>query len=640
MKKSKRRKKKKGVFRGPPATKRKRKYLWLNVAPDDLWLKVRRGKTIWEALQKTDVNLESDCGGHGKCGKCKVKVLSSIGPPSKEAKKLLDEEELRTGIRLACRTKIRKDLSIYVGEADPELQFFQILKTGHLPLLQLDPLIDKALVSVPPDLLYEGVSDLERIKLMLGPKYHNLKASIYCLGTLPKMLKKTGYYGTAVLHDNYLMAWQEKEELGRSYGLVFDLGTTTLVGKLIRMLDGIEVAAISHINSQVKYGTDIVSRLHYLKNHPKGLRQLHDLLVKDLNSITKRLLEVDRLKPDEVFVAVAAGNTTMQHLLLNVDPVGIAQAPFSPLLKDGTVIRAADVGLKLHPEARLYLMPARAGYIGGDLISVILASGAAEQDDSLILGLDIGTNGEIFLGNRKRLLTCSTAAGPALEGASISHGMIARLGAIEGVSFQDSNLGYRIIGNIKPKGICGSGLVDLVAVLLHCGVIDHEGFMGALGQGISNDLNSRIINWSEVNDFLVASAQESYDLRHIYLTQKDIREVQLAKAAISAGIKILMDEMGVGIKDIDQVCLAGALGNYVNPVSVMRIGLLPKINLQIIKNLGNATSTGATMVLLSKAHWQKANELARFIEHIELSTRLDFNQYFIENIDFPEENLW
>jgi uncharacterized 2Fe-2S/4Fe-4S cluster protein (DUF4445 family) len=610
------------------------------VAPDDLWLKARRGKTIWEALQKTDLNLESDCGGQGKCGKCKVKVLSSIGPPSKEAKNLLDEEDLKTGIRLACRTKIRKDLSIYVGEADPELQFFQILKTGHLPLLQLDPLIEKTLVSVPSDLLYEGISDLERIKLMLGPRYDNLKASIYCLGTLPKMLKKTHYYGTAVLHDNYLMAWQEQKELGRNYGLVFDLGTTTLVGKLIRMLDGIEVAAISRINSQVKYGTDVVSRLHYLKDHPKGLRQFHDLLVKDLNRIIRRLLEVDGLKPDEIFVAVAAGNTTMQHLLLNVDPVGIAQAPFSPLLRDGTVIRAADVGLKLHPEARLYLMPARAGYIGGDLISVILASGVAEQDDSLILGLDIGTNGEIFLGNKKRLLTCSTAAGPALEGARISHGMIARLGAIEGVSFQNSNLHYRIIGNIKPKGICGSGLVDLVAVLLHCGVINHEGLVSGLGQEIPNDLNSRIINRSTVNDFLVASAQESYDGRPIYLTQKDIREVQLAKAAIAAGIKTLMDEMGVGIKDIDQVCLAGALGNYVNPVSIMRIGLLPKINPQIIKNLGNAACTGAAMVLLSKAHWQKANELGHFIDHIELSTRLDFNQYFIDSIDFPEENFW
>ena len=640
MKKFKRRKKKKAVLRGPPANKRKRKYLWLNVFPDDLWLKVRRGKTIWEVLQNTDSDLGSDCGGQGKCGKCKVKVLSTIGPPSKEAKELLDEEELNTGIRLACRTKIKKDLAIYVGEANSELKYFQILKAGYLPLLQLDPLIEKTLVSVPPDLLYEGISDLERIKLMLGPKYDNLRASIYCLGTLPKMLKKTGYYGTAVLHDNYLMAWQEQEKLGRNYGLVFDLGTTTLVGKLIRMLDGIEVAAISRINSQVKYGADVVSRLHYLINHPKGLRQLHDLLVKDLNRITSRLLEVDGLKPDEIFVAVAAGNTTMQHLLLNVNPVGIAQAPFSPLLKDGTVIRAADVGLKLHPEARLYLMPARAGYIGGDLISVILSSGAADQDDSLILGLDIGTNGEIFLGNRKRMLTCSTAAGPALEGASISHGMIARLGAIEGVSFQNSNLHYRIIGNIKPKGLCGSGLVDLVAVLLHCGVIDYEGLVGDVGQEISNDLNSRIINRSTVNDFLVASAQESYDGRPIYLTQKDIREVQLAKAAIAAGIKTLMNEMGVGIKDIDQMCLAGALGNYVNPISIMRIGLLPKINPQIIKNLGNAASTGAAMVLLSKAHWQKANKLAHFIDHIELSTRLDFNQYFIESIDFPEENLW
>jgi uncharacterized 2Fe-2S/4Fe-4S cluster protein (DUF4445 family) len=612
----------------------------LNVLPDDLWLKVRRGKTIWEALQKTDVELESNCGGQGKCGKCKVKLLSSIGAPSPEARELLDEEELQQGVRLACRTKIRKDLTIYLGEADPDLEYFQILKSGYLPLMELDPLVDKRLVSIPSELRYAGVSDLDRIRLALSPDYQDLKASLHCLGTLPAMLRVTRYQGAAVLHDNYLMAWQYWEEGGRRYGLVFDLGTSTLVGKLISLEDGHEVAAISRINSQWRYGADVISRLNYAKTHPHGLDHLQRLLLKDLNGIIKRLLEVDGLERNELFVAVAAGNTTMQHFLLTLDPAGIAEAPFSPILRDGVVIRAADVGLELHPEARLYVLPAKAGYIGGDLVGVILASSAAEQGEETVLGLDLGTNGEIFLGNNRRMMTCSTAAGPALEGARISRGMIAQAGAIEGVSLGDGNLDYQVIGNIKPKGICGSGLVDLVAVLLHCGIIDHEGLIVVPEAGVADGLRVRVVDRSGVNAFLVASAEETYDGRPIYLTQRDVREVQLAKAAVAAGVRTLMDAMGLRIEDIDRVYLAGALGNYAKPLSAIRIGLIPGVDPTIVRSLGNAASTGAAMVLLSRAHWQKCNRLVEFLEHVELSSRLDFNDCFVEHMDFPTENMW
>jgi uncharacterized 2Fe-2S/4Fe-4S cluster protein (DUF4445 family) len=304
------------------------------------------------------------------------------------------------------------------------------------------------------------------------------------------------------------------------------------------------------------------------------------------------------------------------------------------------IVKAGDVGLEVHPEALLYVMPTRSGYIGGDLISAVLASGAAEQDDLMILGMDLGTNGEIFLGNRKRLLTCSAAAGPALEGAKISHGMIARSGAIEGVSSGNGDLSCRVISNIKPKGICGSGLVDLAAVLLHNGIVDHEGLVQPDLDNANDIAGSRVIERSGVYDFLVAGADESFDGRPIYLTQQDIRELQLAKGAVAAGIRTLMDEMGIGVDGIDRIYLAGALGNYVHPLSAMRIGLIPRVRPGIVQSLGNAASTGASMVLLSKAYWQKANNLAHSIEHIELSTRLDFNEYFVESLNFPEQNLW
>jgi len=639
-------KQKKHSIGSPPAKKHEAGYVWLNVLPDDLWLNIRQGETILEALQKTDVGLEGDCGGLGKCGKCKVKVLSLTDPPSKAGKKFLDEEELKQGIRLACRTKVNHDLVISTGEADTAAEYLQILTTSHilksrhLPILCLEPLVHKRLLTLPPSLPNEGLSDLDRIRMAIGPKHQDLRATIHCLRTLPEMLKRTQFCGAAVIHDECLMAWQDREEEHRNYGLVFDLGTSTLVGKLISLVDGGEVAVASCLNSQSKHGTNVISRLQYVKEHTKGLERLHHLLIKDLNQITARLLKTAGLKPNDIFVAVAAGNTTMQHLLLTLNPSGIAEAPFSPVLTDGLIVKAADVGLELHPEALFYVMPAKSGYIGGDLISDILASGAWEQEGEIILGLDLGTNGEIFLGNHKRLMTCSAAAGPALEGARISHGMIARAGAIEGVSFEEGNLHYQVIGNIKPKGICGSGLVELVAVLLQFGIIDYEGLIRPPQERAAEDLSSRIINRSGVYDFLIASAEESYDQRPIYLTQKDVRELQLAKGAIAAGVKTLMDEMGIGTEDIHRVYLAGALGNYVNPYSAMRIGLIPRLDPEIVTSLGNAASTGASMVLLSKDYWQMANELVDFIEHVELSSRLDFNQYFIEHMDFPEENLW
>jgi uncharacterized 2Fe-2S/4Fe-4S cluster protein (DUF4445 family) len=525
----------------------------LNVLPRQLWLRVSRGVTIWEALQETNVDLEGDCGGLGKCGKCKVKVVSAIGRPTKVERELLSEDELTQGIRLACRTKIKKDIQIDVGEPDPQLEHMQILKTGFRPILQLDPLVDQKIVTSPPELAQEGVSDLDRIKIALGPDYQDVTATLGCLRSLPEVVKRSQFDGAVVLHDNQLMAWQEWGKLGRRYGIVFDLGTTTLVGKLISLLDTTEIAAISCLNGQYKYGSNVISRLQYVKDHPDGLNKLNRLLMADLNRITEGLLEVGRLDPDDILVAVLAGNTTMQHLALGLPPLGIAEAPFTPVLTDGLTTRATDVGLNMHPEALVYVMPVRSGYVGGDLIGVILASGAAEQDDQIVLGLDLGTNGEVFLGNRKRLLTCSAAAGPALEGARISSGMIAKTGAIESVSIYETGLHYRVIGNTKPKGLCGSGLVDLAALLLHVDLIDREGLVRPPSYETESGLESRLFPGKDVYRFLIASKSESYNGNEVYLTQSDVRELQLAKAAVAAGIRTLIDDMGISLSDIHRV---------------------------------------------------------------------------------------
>jgi uncharacterized 2Fe-2S/4Fe-4S cluster protein (DUF4445 family) len=621
-----------------PSEKNKRIKVNVKVLPEGLRLKVRWGTTIMEALQEVDVRVEGDCGGLGKCGRCRVRVLSEMRPPSEEENELLGEDEIEEGIRLACRSRIEKDLVIQVEETDSERLDHQILATGTRPVFQLDPLIDERLVILDTTPQKNGLSDCERIKLALGGEYPDLEVSLHCLRTLPALLEKTSFKVTAAIHRNSLLALHEREEVGGLYGLTFDLGTSTLVGKIIRLSDGKEIAAISRLNSQSKYGADIISRIQYVKEQRHGLEELSRLIINDLNQITKQLLEVGDLKADDIFITVAAGNTTMQHLLLSLNPTDIAHAPFAPVSTDGLILRAADIGITLHPEALLYVMPSRSGYIGGDLISMILASGCAEQDDKIALGLDLGTNGEIFLGNRKRLMTCSAAAGPALEGARISHGMIAKEGAIESVYAEDGNLRYQVIGNVEPRGLCGSGLVDLVAVLLERSIIDQGGLMQPPQGGSGDTLSARVIERDKgIYDFLVAATEESFSQKPIYFSQKDVRELQLAKGAVAAGIQILMDQMGVGIRDIDLVYVAGAFGNYIHPQSALRIGLIPKVDPKIIHTIGNAASTGASMVLLAKGYWKLANELANSLEHVELSTRPDFNEYFIENLNFPPE---
>ncbi|MBW2227872.1 MAG: DUF4445 domain-containing protein [Deltaproteobacteria bacterium] len=620
-----------------------KKMVWLNILPDDVWIKVRRGDTVYNALQNTEIELEKDCAGLGKCGKCKIRVITPLGKPSEETLELLDPDELERGIRLACQTKILRNLAIYTKELDDETEFFQILKHGHMPEVELDPLIERRQVSIPPPSLENSLSDVQRIREALGPEYQNLKTTYRCLFSLYKNLRATDFEGTAIIHNNCLVEWQPRDSIGGVFGLTFDLGTSTLVGKLVNLLEGQEVAVISRFNSQRKYGADVISRIQYIKGHPKGLVHLQKILIRDLNLITKRLLESFRLKQKDILVSVAAGNTTMQHFMLSLDPTGIAEAPFTPLITEGMTFRARDVGLRLHPDAMLYVMPAKSGYIGGDLIGFILSSGAAEQDDKLVLGLDLGTNSEIFLGNKSRMLTCSAAAGPALEGARISHGMIARAGAIESFRFEENDIFYNVIGNIKPKGLCGSGLVDLAALLLHHGIVDPEGLICPPDQHKKrNSMTARVIQTqeNEIHDFLLASPRDSLDGKPIVLTQKDIRELQLAKAAIASGIKILLKTMGAGIEDIDDVYLAGALGNYVHPLSAMRIGLLPKVNPEKIISLGNAASTGANMILLSKRYWERSAEIAADLEHLELSGHADFFDSFIEEMDFPTENLW
>ncbi len=646
MKKPKKNKKgkKKRQYRTPPSVRKKeKKFVWLNVLPDNIWVKAKRGETVLEALRDTDLDLEGDCGGLGKCGKCKIRVITSIGAPSPEESELLKKEELEAGVRLACRIVLKKNLVIHTELEDREVEFFQILKHGDLPEMRRDPLLESVSLTLPSPSLENPSSDFQRIRKALGPEYRDLSITYNCLSSIHDELRTNDYAGTAIIHKNCLLDWHYRKSTGGTFGIIFDMGTSTLVGKLINLEEGDEVAVASRYNSQRKYGSNIISRIQHVKENRDGLSRMQALLVRDLNIIIRNLVEAADVMPEDIFISVAAGNTTMQHFLLGIDPRSIAETPFTPIVTEGVTFNARDIGLNLNRNAILYIMPAKSGYIGGDLIGFILASKAAEQEEKIVLGMDFGTNGEIFLGNKRRIITCSAAAGPALEGEKITHGMIGKAGAIERFHFHENNLAYHVIGNIKPKGLCGSGLVDIVAILLHHGFIDTEGLLGPISEGGMNDfMESRLISNPEsgVYDFLIASPDESFTGEPIYLQQTDIRELQLAKSAIAAGTNILLRTMGLEMTDVDTIYLAGALGNYVHPYSAMRIGLIPISDPEKISSLGNAASIGANMVLLSKYYWERATEITDSIENVELSNHPDFFDLFISEMDFHDLNLW
>ncbi len=634
-------KKRKKSDRPPPAAS-KRKAIWLNVLPDDKWIRVKKGTSVFEALEPTEIELDGECGGLGTCGKCKIRVLTAVAPPDEQERELLDTEELEAGVRLACRIRINKSLTVHTDVAPGEMELFQILKHGQSPVTELDPLLERHRVDVVPPSIDHPESDFYRLRKALGESYRDLKPTYSCLSTLYEDLRRTGFSGEALIHGKCMVGWTEPGSVSGRYGIIFDIGTTTLVGKLIDLNDGLEVSVISRLNSQSRFGSNVISRIQYVREKKNGLKRMREMLIRDLNLIIRRLLEANGLNEEDVFVAVAAGNTTMQHFLLGLDPSGIAEAPFAPVVTEGITFRTSFLGLAMHPDAMLYVMPSRSGYIGGDLISFILASGAAEED-RMILGLDFGTNGEIFLGNRRRMLTCSAAAGPALEGARISRGMIARAGAIEGTRVENDQLIHHVIGNVKARGICGSGLVDLVAVLLHYGVIDEEGLLGPDRIQEPGDLLRSRVVWrrrKKAYGFMAVSPEESFNGERILLTQKDVRELQLAKSAIAAGVQILMQELDVTPDDLDIVYLAGALGNYVNPLSAMRIGLIPTVSADKIVSLGNAASAGADMALLSKTYWARAARIVEKVEHVELSVHPQFYDRFIDAMNFSPDNIW
>ncbi|MBM4339426.1 MAG: DUF4445 domain-containing protein [Deltaproteobacteria bacterium] len=597
------------------------------------------GETVLEAARESGVEVESLCGGLRNCGKCKVQLLDgTLSPFTDDESKFIPDCEKANGYRLACVAQILSDVQIFVPEIS-RIEKQGLRKAVAERTIGLNPAILPYYVELPPASLNDLTADVDRLKNGLWEKYHlhGLDIDYPTLLKLSHALREKDWKVTASI-------WMEKEILdvrpGRSdhfYGLAIDIGTTTIAGYLCDLQNGELIATQSMMNPQVVYGEDVMSRITYTATHADGLEKLHRSIINGLNQLIKAIVEGCSLFSKDILDLTVVGNTAMHHLFLKIDPQYLGVSPFTPTVHQSINIKARDLGLKVHPSANVYLLPIEAGFVGADNVGVLIAQEPYNQDQ-MVLIIDVGTNGELVLGNRNRLLSSSCATGPALEGAHIKFGMRATNGAIEKVRIDPETLkvDFKVVGetqwkseskSVKAKGICGSGILDAVAELYWNGIIEKSGRLK------KERSMPRLKTSDEGAEFVIAEKDETTHGKEITLTQQDIRNIQLAKAALYAGARLMMKRCGV--QKLDRVMLAGSFGTHIDAERAMRIGMFPECDLNNVIAVGNAAGEGAMIALLNREKRGKAEEIARKVEYLELTLEKNFQEEFIEAIPFP-----
>ncbi len=605
--------------------------------PDGKTITATQGATIRDAASAAGISINSPCGGEGRCGKCKVLVGDqNVEPPTEAEADLLSEEELSKGYRLACQTLVTGDTTINVPE-DSRIAESKILSEGKGQDVKLHPNISKIYVELSEQTLDNQIADLTNLKNALGPEMSGLTAELDVLRKIPRVLRDSKFKVTLVLDGNRLMEIEPGDTTRKKYGLAVDIGTTTVVCTVVDLRTGANIGVASALNTQAVHGADVVSRINYSVENERGLEELHDRVKQVIRQITEYACTEAGVSPENVYEVTVVGNSTMTHLFLKLPVRNLALLPYVAVVSDPVEFTASQLGLNVNPNANVFILPNIAGFVGADTVGVILAS-ALHESDSIKLAIDIGTNGEVMLGSRERLLTCSCAAGPAFEGAMITHGMRAAPGAVERIELGDCPICHVIRGG-QPIGICGSGLIDVVAEMLRLGIVDSTGrMMGAddLGPDVPDGVKECLSKNDEYGPHLVLSRSNG---REVVITQKDIRQVQLAKGAIMAGVKILMKTLGIQLEDISEVLLAGAFGNYIQKESAIRLGLLPDFPLDKVKFIGNAAAVGAKMALMSREARDQTKRISGNTEYIELAVDPDFQNEFMEAMMFPENKL-
>jgi uncharacterized 2Fe-2S/4Fe-4S cluster protein (DUF4445 family) len=600
------------------------KKLEVTYKPFDKSTRVPPGTTLFSAAHWIGLPIDSTCGGRGTCGKCKVQVLEGGAEVTTADRKQLRPSELEAGWRLSCQAKVYEDTEVAV----PELMRVPKAATmGVNRLVLLDPNVRKVYVELAEPTLEDQRSDVERLRDALTAEGFDMKADLQVLRTLPGLLRAAAFKVTAVLGGDQLIALEAGDTRDESYGVALDLGTTTVVGTLMNLRSGMAEAVRSTLNGQAPYGADVISRISHGMQGEQAKAELRQAVVRTINTILHELYDAAGVARDRVYEMVIVGNATMLHLLLGIDATPISMMPFTPAFRDPQYLPARDVGVEIHGGGYVQTLPVIGSYVGADIVAGVVATGLA-REAKLRVFVDVGTNGEIVLGSSRRVLCTAAPAGPAFEGSQIRCGMRATDGAIEGVTLTDRVELQVIGGDVPPKGICGSGLVDTVAQLRVAGLLDPSGRMRSREEVPEHPLSDRLINVDGVRAFLLADG--------VYLSQKDVRELQFGKGSIATGIKVLMDVMGVKTADLDEVLLGGSFGSYLNPESAKIIGLVPPVDVDRILSVGNTAGEGAKMSLLSFRERQVAFELPDKMEYVELSGRTDFNDSFVSVLQFAE----
>jgi len=600
----------------------------------DKKIKARSGQSLMNVLRGAGMPVEFPCGGCGTCGKCRVKV-NNPPPPKEEESMLLSQEELTKGIRLACLYTVERDMEIEPLFGN---QKSVVLEKSYIGEFSMDPPIKKVVFRLPEQ-AKAGITMEEQLMEFVGCPVD----AEYRLEIL-KSLSDRGFINssdinsskvseyTAIIRDGKIAGIEDGNTSGFLYGVAVDIGTTTVVVSLINMKNGREEAVKSDLNPQKQYGQDVLSRISFAKERKEQLLLLRNSITGCINGLIDKAAGSSGIDKKYIYEISVAANSTMMHLFLGLNPESIGYAPYSPVLKGEIEIEADDLGLMISPFGKVYCLPAISGYVGADITAGIFATGMHKKSERSLL-MDIGTNGELVLFDGQELIACSSPAGPALEGVNISCGMRAAEGAIEEVRITDE-VDIKTIGNTEPFGLCGSGIIDICSELIKLNIIDASGKIDTKAlQDLPKNVAARIVARDGKPAFIVTEPGETHG---VYMTSRDIRQVQLAKGAIWAGITALLEQGGLRPEDLEKVYAAGAFGAHLRPESLIGIGMAAVEWKHKISFVGNTSKAGAMMCLLSKKAREEIKQLSNKVRYIELSMLPDFDRVFARSLKFPK----
>lgn len=555
-------------------------------------------------------------------------VDDPLPPPTDREREILGNR-IDEGVRLACETVLTGGARVRILEESPgQKPLILTAHSGHRLHLKLAPAVEAFYLEVPEPTLHPPLGDAERLLAALESTYglSFRLTDLHLLRTLPRTLRASKGL-TALVRNRKEVIGLYPEKPSSLCGMAFDIGTTTVVGYLFDLFTGSELAVLSALNPQVPFGADVISRISYCHENPQGLEKLGSLILQCLNDLITEAAETAKIDLNRIVEITVVGNTVMHHLWTGLDPTFLGASPYPPVVQKCQNLKAGEIGLKSHPSGYAHLLPLKAGFVGSDTIAGILASRLHKQK-RLTLFMDLGTNGEIVLGHKDRLICCSTAVGPAFEGGHIRFGMRAVQGAIDRIKIERENfeVHWRTIHNTPPAGLCGSGIISAVAEMIRRGILLASGHFNP-------EANSpRLRMGPEGQEFVLVWAEEAARGQDIVLTGKDISEVQMAKAALFAGIQLLKEQWG-GIP-IRQLFLAGAFGNYTDPEDAATVGLFPEDDLKKWVLQGNAAGSGACLTLLNRHKRKEADRIARNLEYLELAAQPRFQELFVSGLLF------